>query len=117
MSYKVEGKRLTGHPGAQCRVRVQEDGTIDFISYTTRVITAIPYSVASKEGKLTKDMFQKAEEHLDADCYLLECTGTYSKTTRIQMGWFLEEYFPTITVDDMRTACSDDQYYIAHKAR
>ena len=115
MSYNVKGRRLAEHPGAQCRVQVYDDGTMKFVSYYTTVITAIPYHVASVTGKLTRDMFQKSEEHLDADCYLLLCQDSFSRTTKQQVRWFLEEYFPTITVDDMRQSYKNDEYIIAHR--
>lgn len=56
-------------PHAQCGVVLSDDGSIHFISYTTRVITI------DKEG-------------------WIECTGTYSQTTRKQIGKFLKEYAP-----------------------
>lgn len=32
----------------------------------------------------------------------MECTGTYSATTRKQMAWFLKEYAPDLTYYDMK---------------
>lgn len=56
-------------PHAQCGVKFTADGSIHFYSYVTRVITI------DKEG-------------------WIECTGTYSPTTRKQIGKFLKEYAP-----------------------
>lgn len=77
--YKVVtyDRALRDMPNAQCGVNIHADGTIDFISYTTRVIT------------INKDGFA-------------ECTGTYSQTTRKQIGRFLREYAPMLNYYDMK---------------
>ena len=64
--------RLRLMPNAQCGVRFDEYGGVHFISYETEVITVDPH------GWLT-------------------CSGTYSATTRRQIGRFLSEYYPNIT--------------------
>lgn len=64
-------------PAAQCGVVLSDDGSIHFISYTTRVITI------DKEG-------------------WIECTGTYSQTTRKQIGKFLKEYAPVFNYYTMK---------------
>lgn len=64
-------------PNAQCGVVLSDDGSIHFISYTTRVITI------DKEG-------------------WIECTGTYSQTTRKQIGKFLKEYAPVFNYYTMK---------------
>lgn len=64
-------------PNAQCGVVLSDDGSIHFISYTTRVITI------DKEG-------------------WIECTGTYSQTTRKQIGKFLKEYAPAFNYYTMK---------------
>lgn len=64
-------------PKAQCGVVLSDDGSIHFISYTTRVITI------DKEG-------------------WIECTGTYSPTTRKQIGKFLKEYAPAFNYYTMK---------------
>lgn len=69
--------RLKSMPHAQCGVRFDEHGGIDFVSYSTTVITIDP------EGWLT-------------------CTGTYSQTTRKQIGRFLSEYAPNINYYDAK---------------
>ena len=69
--------RLKNMPNAQCGVIRSGDGSIHFISYTTRVIT------------------------IDAQGWL-ECTGTYSPTTRKQIGRFLSEYAPNLCYYDAK---------------
>lgn len=61
--------KLRDHSSAQCHVNCQDDA-IDFISYKTRVI-----SIRIENG-----------------VRMVECTGTYSRTTAKQIGWFLREY-------------------------
>lgn len=73
-------KRLENHKSAQCYVVVNAN-RIDFISYTTRVITVL---------------------YRGTDLEQVECTGTYSNTTRKQIGWFLKEYMPHLTYQDMK---------------
>lgn len=77
----LEIRRLEQHKSAQCHVCIENDGTIYFISYSTLVIKAVP-----DENGL----------------YYLSCTGTYSNTTRRQIGWFLKEYFGDVTYYDMK---------------
>lgn len=77
--------RLKGHESAQCKVFKVYDKTdtlveIQFISYRTLVI------VANKNGDGVWD---------------LQCSGTYSRTTAKQITWFLREYFPALTYQDM----------------
>lgn len=69
-------KNLKDHASAQCHVRIWDNGDIDFISYVTRVISI----------------------HGDK----IECTGTYSRTTAKQIGWFLREYMPNLNYYDMK---------------
>ena len=70
-------RALREMPCAQCGVNIYKDGRIDFISYITRVIT------------------------IDADGWL-EITGTYSQTTRKQIGRFLREYVPHLCYQDVK---------------
>ena len=58
--------RIADHPYAQASIRRYTNGAIDFISYRTTVI------------QITSDGWMK-------------CHGTYSQTTRKQIGWFLRE--------------------------
>lgn len=73
-------KKLNNHPYAQCGVVNHEDGAISFISYATTVI------------RMT---FINGIRHM-------ECTGTYSATTRKQIGYFLKEYAPDLCYHDMK---------------
>lgn len=61
-------KALDSMPYAKCGVDTLNDGTIMFYSYETLVIVVSPTG-------------------------WLECTGTYSQTTRKQIGRFMQEYF------------------------
>ena len=72
--------RLKNHVYAQCFVKAHDGGQLDFISYTTRVI-----SIWWESGKR-----------------FVECTGTYSATTRKQIGWFLKEYAPDLSYYDIK---------------
>lgn len=69
--------RLKYMPAAQCGVRFDRNGAITFVSYNTEVITIDPH------GWLT-------------------CTGTYSPTTRKQIGRFLKEYAPNVCYYDAK---------------
>lgn len=71
--------KLSNHAGCQCHV-IATDNRIDFISYTTRVI-----SIVIENGKR-----------------LIECTGTYSRTTARQITYFLREYAPDLSLEDMK---------------
>lgn len=77
----LETRKLTNHKYAKCHIEIEDNGTINFISYTTLVISAVPF-----------------EEY----GYILYCTGTYSQSTRKQIGWFLKEYFGDISYYDMK---------------
>jgi len=73
-------KRLTNHKSAQCHVVVEEK-VIEFWSYSTMVIRAT---------------------NILGGVWSLNCTGTYSQTTRRQIGWFLKEYFGELDYYDMK---------------
>ena len=112
-------KKLTNHPGAQCKVRLNDDGTIDFISYTTLVIKATPFNSVTLEDRADLDLLDPAgnvtPETLD-NVYFLECTGTYSRTTARQISWFLREYFGDISYASMKEiAGSEDTVVIARR--
>jgi hypothetical protein len=97
-SMNLEKKKLQHHPGAQCYVEITE-GQIDFISYSTLVIRAT----------LAPDLE-------DGTKWLLSCTGTYSQTTRKQIGYFLKEYFGDIYYSDMKSIAGTNDYILAeHK--
>ena len=70
---------LKAHPSCQCKINI-DGNRIDFISYTTRVI-----SIIVENGKR-----------------LIECTGTYSRTTAKQITYFLREYAPDLCLEDMK---------------
>ena len=82
-------RALRDMPYAQCGVNVYKDGRIDFISYATRVIT------------------------IDADGWL-EITGTYSPTTRKQIGRFLREYVPNLCYQDVKMFYERELLYNIH---
>lgn len=71
---------LRAHPGCQCYIVRHDNGSIDFISYVTRVI-----SLKIQNGKR-----------------FVECTGTYSPTTARQITYFLREYAPDLNLSDMK---------------
>ena len=93
---------LKDHKSSQCHVEVEKhhnvcDNTdrinLWFVSYVTGVIHAY-------------------EEPAEAEIprgFRIECTGTYSPTTRKQIGWFLKEYFPQLNYFDMKeiVPCGD----------
>lgn len=85
--------KLSDHKYAQCKVRLYDDGTIVLVSYSTEVIRAIPY------GK-------------GLSSYKLYCTGTYSRTTIRQIGWFMREYFNLSNYYDMKNIAYTDESHI-----
>ena len=70
--------KLKNHPYAQCYVRELIDGSVVFTSYNTDVI------YIDKEG-------------------WLYVSGLYSATTRKQIGWFLNEYVPALSYQDIKS--------------
>lgn len=76
-------RALRDMPTAQCGVIFTNDGQMVFVSYTTPVI------YIDRNGWLT-------------------CTGTYSPTTRKQMGRFLREYAPTVTYQTVKKIHMDN---------
>ena len=70
--------KLKNHPYAQCSVYVFVDGSLVFTSYNTDVI------------------------YIDKDGWLY-VSGLYSATTRKQIGWFLNEYVPELTYQDIKS--------------
>lgn len=87
----LETRKLTNHKSAQCHISIEDNGTINFISYTTLVIQAVP--------------------HISGQ-YVLFCTGTYSQTTRKQIGWFLKEYFGDVSYYDMKNVQRTELEYV-----
>lgn len=70
--------KLKNHPYAQCSVRELLDGSVVFTSYNTDVI------------------------YIDKDGWLY-VSGLYSATTRKQIGYFLNEYVPALTYQDIKS--------------
>lgn len=70
--------KLKNHPYAQCSVRVLIDGSVVFTSYKTDVI------------------------YIDNEGWLY-VTGLYSATTRKQIGYFLKEYVPFLSFQDIKS--------------
>lgn len=75
-------KRLEYCPNGSAGVN-EYNGNIHLISYTTRVIS------------------------IDTDGWL-ECTGTYSATTRKHIGAFLKEYAPNLNYHDAKRAAIEN---------
>ena len=71
--------KLNNHKYAQCHVEQDQNRTC-FVSYHTAVIF-----IEYRNGER-----------------FIECTGTYSQTTRKQIGWFLHEYLPEFSYYDMK---------------
>lgn len=82
-------KRLENHPYAQCGVIENNDGSLVFVSYTTAVI------------------------FLNEKTGTVECSGTYSPTTRKQIGYFLKEYMPALCYHDMKAIAGKGEFKIA----
>lgn len=74
--------KLIDHPYAQASVRLYASGELVFISYSTPVI------IVSGDG-------------------WMRCTGTYSQTTRKQIGWFLRERFPGLSYHTAKLLYTD----------
>ena len=72
-------KRIKGHEHASVKVYI-DGNTITLVSYTTEVIRMVMEGV-----KRT-----------------MECSGTYSPTTRKHIGWFLKEYANDLNYYDMK---------------
>ena len=70
--------KLKNHPYSNCSVRVLLDGSIVFTSYNTDVI------------------------YIDKDGCLY-VSGLYSATTRKQIGYFLKEYVPFLSFQDIKS--------------
>ena len=82
-------RALREMPYAQCGVNFTDDGHIVFISYTTPVID------------------------IDREGWLI-CTGTYSATTRKQIGRFLREYAPLMNYQMVKKAYEDEMTINIH---
>lgn len=89
-NWEYEVFKLKEHKSAACRVRKYSDGTLDLVSYNTLVVraTKIPSG------------------------YQIECSGTYSATTRKHIGWFLRAYFPMLSYYDLNGIANSDESII-----
>lgn len=76
--------KLSNHTSSQCCVRHYENGDICLQSYLTDVV------------------------YYDSTRGTLYCTGTYSQTTRKHISWFLHEYFPQFSYQELRKAYETD---------
>jgi len=65
----IESRKLSNHKYSQCHINRFDDGTVQFVSYTTPVVEIRPNGYV----------------------YALPYFN-YSATTRKQVGWFLREY-------------------------
>lgn len=91
----MDRMRLSNHKYSQCHVLVSPI-TIDFISYSTLVI--------------------HCEKDLDTEnTWNIWCSGTYSPTTRKQIGWFLKEYFGDLSYYDMKQSAATGEIFRAEK--
>jgi len=90
-SVYTEFKRLRDHKYCQCHVIATKNfDDIVFYSYNTPVIF-----IKKKFGKR-----------------FIKCTGTYSQTTRKQIGYFLKEYAPDLCYYDMKNIVGKLKYTI-----
>lgn len=78
----MKSLKLRNHPGCQCHVNVIDKNHVQFVSYYTSVI----------------EIMQDKQHNR-----LIKCNGTYSRTTSRQITWFLQEYAPDLTLNDMKS--------------
>ena len=86
MGYVV--KTLEKHPAAKCEVRIYDNGTIEMVSYTTKIVKATPYS---RSPGVILYCIEAVEEGRYSDPN--EESRIYSPTTARQISAFLQEYF------------------------
>lgn len=82
MNYTVEA--LRDHRYAQCAVKLHDTGDLVLRSYSTDVL-----------------YYRKATR-------TLYCSGLYSATTRRHIVWFLREYLPKISYQNVKAAYEND---------
>lgn len=102
----MEVRKLKNHPYANCYVSLLEDGTIIFTSYNTDVLVLAPSYASLKEHTGTEigeiiDRHREGEKNQFIGTWVA-CTGLYSMTTRHQIGYFLKEYAPLISYQDIK---------------
>lgn len=93
---------LEGHETSQCGVNFVGN-RIEFVSYDSVVIVAESYD--DGRSSVSKNM------------YGITCKGTFSRTTATQMGWFLAEYFPSLTYSDMKKIAEDGSEVVAERVK
>lgn len=79
---KMTIRKLTDHRYSQCHIEISPSDDVNFFSYTTLVCS------------ISEDW--------------LTCTGTYSQTTRKQIGWFLKEYAPKMSYQMVKQCYIDN---------
>lgn len=82
-------KRLAYCPNGSCGTFERDDGTKFLVSYSTTVLS------------------------LDKNGWL-ECTGTYSNTTRKHIGAWLKEYAPAANYYNAKKCYEDELAYNVH---
>lgn len=90
-------KRLENHKYCNCYVEMdnfENPEIIKFISYITEVIHCV---------RLVKN-----------GNWYIKCTGTYSQTTRKQIGYFLKEYFPMLNYFNIKEIAGENKYIVLH---
>lgn len=98
-------RKLKNHPGCNCKIKIEKDENglcrIIFISYITPVLICeeLPIEMEEKYG------------------FRIYCTGTYSPTTRRQIGYFLREYFNDLNYYDMKEIQGMDDFRIGHLSK
>lgn len=89
----VTRQPLSHHRYAQCGV-YDFGNKLEFESYNTTVIIA---------------------EKQDDGTWYVYCTGTYSPTTRKQIGWFLKEFFGELNYYDMKQSAATGEVFTGVK--
>lgn len=84
-------RALRNHKSAQCFVQVNKNAIV-FVSYNTPVIYL---------------------EHRNG-IWKMTVTGTYSQTTRKQIGWFLSEYVPSINYYTVKDAYNNGETMVVN---
>lgn len=109
--------KLAKHKSANCHVKAYDDGRIEFFSYSTLVITAIPGSWYYSHLEQFKDnnIISPAGFIENNNPYLLYCITTYSQTTSRQITWFIREYFPNVDSKMVKDTQGTDDLILANR--
>ena len=84
-------KNLSQHKSAQCHVKIDDLTSpceMKFISYTTEIIHAVRHD----------------------GVWHLKMSGKYSQTTSKQVTWFLREYFPSVSREELEETIGTDKW-------